>query len=166
MQTSINSLALSEIKKLKIKNKKIGLCHGVFDVLHPGHIIYLQEARKICDVLVVSLTSNSFIQKGPGRPLFNLEQRKLVISSLSCVDFVLESHSETAVEIINSIKPHFYIKGPDYKKIDITRNLQKEINAIKKMKGRFVITKGKVYSSSEYINSSFDIFIYKYLFLL
>jgi rfaE bifunctional protein nucleotidyltransferase chain/domain len=158
MKTSINSFALSKLKALKIKNKKIGLCHGVFDVLHPGHIIYLQEAKKICDILVVSLTSNSFVQKGPGRPFFNLEQRKLVMSSLSCVDFVLESHSETAVEIIKNVKPHFYIKGPDYKKKDITGNLQKEINAIKKIKGKFVFTRGKVYSSSEYINSTFKIF--------
>tara|TARA_A100001015_G_scaffold236237_1_gene268361 strand:- start:1072 stop:2598 length:1527 start_codon:yes stop_codon:yes gene_type:complete len=149
-----------KIRDFKNNNRKIGLCHGVFDVLHPGHVAYLQEAKKICDILVVSLTADSFINKGPGRPYFSLDKRKLVLSNLSCVDFVLESHAETAEEIIKVLKPNFYIKGPDYKQIkaDLTGNLQKELNMIKKVKGKLVFTKGKVYSSSKYINSSFDIF--------
>jgi len=160
MSKHLDTFTLSKIRNLKNKNKKIGLCHGVFDVLHPGHVTYLQEAKKICDILVVSLTADSFIQKGPGRPFFSLDKRKLVLASLSCVDFVLESHAETSVGIIKILKPNFYIKGPDYKKIkdDITGNLQKELDAIKKVKGKLFLTKGKVYSSSKYINSSFNIF--------
>jgi rfaE bifunctional protein nucleotidyltransferase chain/domain len=162
MNVNSNSFVLNKLKDLKNKNKKIGLCHGVFDVLHPGHIFYLQEAKKNCDILVVSLTADAFIQKGPGRPYFKIDKRKFALNSLSCVDFVLESHSETAEEIIKIVKPNFYIKGPDYKKNkDITGNLQKEIKAIKKVKGILVFTKGKIYSSSEYINSSFEIFTEK-----
>ena len=56
-----------KIRDFKNNNRKIGLCHGVFDVLHPGHVAYLQEAKKICDILVVSLTADSFINKGPGK---------------------------------------------------------------------------------------------------
>ena len=161
MKILTNDFIFEKLRYLKIKNKKIGLCHGVFDVLHAGHITYLQEAKKICDILVVSLTEDSFIQKGPARPFFSIDKRKLVMNSLSCVDFVLESHSETAEEVIKKVKPDFYIKGPDYKKEDITGNLQKEIRAIKKVKGKIVLTKGKIYSSSKYINSSFEIFTEK-----
>jgi rfaE bifunctional protein nucleotidyltransferase chain/domain len=107
-----------KLSKLRFKNKKIGICHGVFDILHPGHISYFNEAKKKVDFLIVSLTTDRFIRKGPGRPFFNVKQRKKSLESLSCIDYVLESDFETAVEIINFVKPNFYIKGPDYKNIN------------------------------------------------
>ena len=66
------------ILKLKKKRKKIVLCHGVFDLLHVGHINHFQESKKYGDILVVSVTSDSFVNKGPNRPAFN-EQNRLKI---------------------------------------------------------------------------------------
>ena len=61
--------------QLKLNNKKIGLCHGVFDILHIGHIKYFSEAKNNCDYLIVSVTSDKFVKKGSGRPFFKLNQR-------------------------------------------------------------------------------------------
>ena len=84
---------LDELKKKilleKSKNKKIIHCHGVFDLIHIGHIKHLQSAKNEGDFLVVSLTSDKFVNKGPGRPVFNYNLRAEVISSLECVDAVI-----------------------------------------------------------------------------
>ena len=60
---------------LKAQKKKVILCHGVFDLIHPGHIIHFEQAKAMGDVLVVSITSEKFVRKGPGRPYFNDEMR-------------------------------------------------------------------------------------------
>ena len=151
---------LKKISIIKKNKKKIGLCHGVFDLLHPGHITYLNEAKSLCDYLVVSITKDEFVNKGPGRPFFDIEKRKTLVSNLSSVDYVVESNFETAEKIIKDIKPDLYVKGPDYKKIknDLTNNINKEIKAIISVKGKFITTGGNIYSSSKFINSSFSIF--------
>ena len=102
-------------KKLKIEKKRVVLCHGVFDVLHLGHIKHFENAKKFGDILVVSVTSDRYVNKGIGRPHFSLEHRMLAISSLSIVDFVVPSDYPTAIKNIELIKPNFYVKGPDYK---------------------------------------------------
>ena len=68
-------------------DKKIGLCHGVFDLLHIGHIKYLQEAKSKCDILIVTLTQDKFVNKGPGRPAFNENQRADAIAALNAGEF-------------------------------------------------------------------------------
>lgn len=154
---NVNKKILNKISLLK-KTKKIGLCHGVFDILHTGHIEYLKEAKSFCDVLVVSITTDKFVKKGVNRPYFNIKKRKLLLSSIKYVDFVVESNYPTGVNVIKKIKPHFYIKGPDYKnaKNDITQNLQKEIEAIRKVKGKFLNTSGRIFSSSKIFNENFS----------
>ena len=118
-------------EKLKIEKKRVVLCHGVFDVLHLGHIKHFEHAKKIGDILVVSVTSDRYVNKGIGRPHFSLEHRMLAISSLSVVDFVVPSDYPTAIKNIELIKPNFYVKGPDYKNSkDITDNLKKERKTI------------------------------------
>ena len=72
----------------KKKGKRIVLCHGTFDLLHIGHIKHFKEAKKLGDILIVTLTSDKFVNKGPGRPHFNEGQRLEAISSLSAVDYV------------------------------------------------------------------------------
>ena len=57
------------------KNKKIVLCHGVFDVVHSGHLNYLKKAKQFGDILIISVTSDRFVNKGPGRPVFDINQR-------------------------------------------------------------------------------------------
>ena len=88
---------LSKVEKffssINKKGKKIILCHGVFDLVHIGHISYFEDAKKNADILVVSLTPDKYIFKGPGRPYFNNEQRIKAISSLELVDFVILTKS-------------------------------------------------------------------------
>ncbi len=106
--------------------KKIGLCHGVFDIIHIGHIEHLKEAKDKCDTLIVSLTSDRYVNKGPDRPFFNIEHRLNVISALECVDVVTISDSPSSEHVINCIKPDYYIKGIEYKeKEDITNIIDK-----------------------------------------
>lgn len=140
------------------KNKfKLGLVHGVFDVLHVGHIEHFKEAKKLCNKLVVSVTSDKFVNKGPNRPAFNIKERINVLSSLKFVDDVIISNNETAVESIKKIKPNVYFKGSDYKDVNINgkNNLRKEIVELKKNNGKFVITDTKLKSSSKILNENY-----------
>jgi len=136
-------------------NKKIGLCHGVFDLLHLGHIKHFEEAKKNCDILIVSVTQNKFIKKGPGRPAFNEIQRMEALSSLEFIDYVTLSNQESSIDIINEIKPNIYFKGPDYKntKLDVTKKILLENKLVKKNGGKIYITKFKKLSSSALLNS-------------
>jgi rfaE bifunctional protein nucleotidyltransferase chain/domain len=150
---------LEEVQKIILKKKKIVLCHGVYDLLHIGHIYHLQEAKSYGDFLIVSITPDKFISKGPGRPYFNLMQRAKSIAALECVDMVILNNSSTAISVINQIKPNIYCKGPDYKNkySDFTGNIEKEIKAIKKNKGKFLVTQNIQFSSSKILNEKFDI---------
>jgi rfaE bifunctional protein nucleotidyltransferase chain/domain len=153
----MNEQIISEINHLRNKGKKIGLVHGVFDVIHIGHIKYFQEAKKKVDILVASVTDDLHVNKAPGKPIFNLSQRIEVLKNLSCLDYVIKSQKPTSVEIINLIKPHIYFKGRDYKEnIDITKNIIEEEKAIKKLNGKIIYTKSEIFSSSKIINTKFS----------
>ena len=124
--------------RFKKKKKKIILCHGVFDLFHVGHVKYLNHAKKYADYLIVSITTDRFVNKGFGRPIFNQNQRAELLSSLSYVDYVVLSDDLTAIDVISSIKPDYYAKGIEYKnfKKDLTKNIVKEIKCLKKIKER------------------------------
>lgn len=139
----------------KLKNKKIVQCHGVFDLLHPGHIEYFKEAKKYGDILIVSLTSDRFVNKGPYKPVFNQNIRAFSLSNLEIIDFVFINDNADAVKIINIIKPNYYIKGPDYKNQFKDLNLIKEKNAVQKNGGKIFFTQGKLYSSTKILNQNF-----------
>ena len=143
---------IKKILKLKKNGKKITLCHGVFDLVHFGHLKYFDQAKKLGDVLIVSVTSDKFVNKGPNRPIFNINKRMFFLKKLKNIDFVIKSSSATAEKIINEIKPNYYCKGPDYfaKKNDI--NLKREIDILKRNKGKFITVKHRKYSSSKIIN--------------
>ena len=89
---------LKNIRKLKEK-KKIGLVHGVFDIVHIGHIKYFQEARSLVDYLIVSVTSDKYIRKGPGKPIFDINKRCEVLKSIKYIDEVIISDFETAKKL-------------------------------------------------------------------
>ena len=148
------------IKKLKNQGKVIGLCHGVFDILHVGHINHFLEAKKKCEILIVSLTKDEFINKGPNRPVFKTENREKFLTNLSCVDFVYVSNMASAIDSIKNIKPNFYFKGPDYKhlKKDITKKIYEEKNLVKKYGGQIIFTDTETFSSSKILNDNFDLF--------
>ncbi len=104
------------VSRLEKRGKKVGLTNGVFDILHAGHIAYLEAARKYCDVLIVSLNTDSSVKKykDPGRPLVPQMQRARVIAALACVDYVT-FHSERRMrKTLEIIQPSYYIKGGDY----------------------------------------------------
>ena len=150
------------LKPIKRKGKKIVCCHGVFDLLHIGHLKHFKSAKKYGDILIVSVTPDEFIQKGFDRPYFNSEQRMEGLASIEVIDFVVLNKSANAIDIINKIKPNYYVKGPDYKnfKDDITGQIKKEKIAVKKNGGKIIITNDKTYSSSSIlndVNSSFNL---------
>ena len=149
----LNPYSLSKILKTK-KNKKIVLVHGVFDLVHLGHIQYFNEAKKHGDILVVSLTGDKFVKKGINKPHYDQYQRSKVLSSLSAVDYVTISDDFHAAKVIQILKPNYYVKGPDYakKEGDVAGNLKREVSVLKKNKGKFLTTSGEQFSSSKLIN--------------
>jgi rfaE bifunctional protein kinase chain/domain/rfaE bifunctional protein nucleotidyltransferase chain/domain len=151
---------LNKIQILKKNKKKIVLCHGVFDLIHHGHIEHFKSAKKFGDYLIVSLTMDKFIKKGPGRPLFNEQQRMEFLRNLKMIDYVMLSKTDSSVDIINFIKPDFYVKGPDYKNFvkDKTKKIILEERAVRKNKGNIKFTNDITFSSSSIINSNNFIF--------
>jgi rfaE bifunctional protein nucleotidyltransferase chain/domain len=92
------------------------LTNGVFDLLHAGHVAYLQQARALGDMLVVALNSDTSARaiKGPGHPLVAEEDRALVLAALRCVDYVTVFAQPTAEEVVAVLQPDVYAKGGDY----------------------------------------------------
>lgn len=142
------------------EEKKIIHCHGVFDLLHPGHIAHLEEAKNLGDILVVSITSAPFVNRGPGRPFFSDELRMKSLAALSCVDYVLLVEAPTALEIIDIVKPNYYVKGKEYSVSadDVTGNIDKEIARVRSYGGDVYFTNGVVFSSTKLINDNFGVF--------
>ncbi|MBF0193885.1 MAG: adenylyltransferase/cytidyltransferase family protein [Magnetococcales bacterium] len=148
------------LKKLRDEGKQIIHCHGTFDLLHPGHLHHLKLASQLGDLLVVTLTADRFVSKGPGRPAFGEQLRAESMAALACVDIVCIVHDVTGIPAIEAIKPHLYVKGGEYKKVDddITGNMEKEENAVKAGGGTIHYTDGITFSSSKLLNQHFSLF--------
>lgn len=148
-----------KISKLRNNGKKIVLCHGDFDILHTGHINYFHEAKKFGDYLIVSVTAGKFINKGPGRPINDDNQRIFFLANLSIVDFVVLDENFDAVKVIQNVRPNFYVKGKDYylrnKKDFYSKSLQKEKQTVERCGGKLIFTTNKTRSSSSIINNLF-----------
>lgn len=149
-----------EVEKLKKEGKKIVLCHGEFDLFHPGHLRYLKGAKKEGDILVVTITPDRYINKGPGRPVFNEQLRAESIAALEIVDFVGINEWKTAVETLKLIKPDVYCKGAEYKdrSKDVTGRISLEEKVITELGGRLHLVEDITFSSSQLINQYFDIY--------
>jgi rfaE bifunctional protein nucleotidyltransferase chain/domain len=147
-------LIQSKIRFIRKKKKTIGLCHGVFDVLHYGHIKHFEAAKKKCDYLFVSITSDQYINKGPGRPIHSDGERLFFLNNLKFIDQAFIAEGESGVNSINFIKPDFYFKGSDYKdnSSDKTKKIFLEIKAVKKNRGKVIYTIEKQMSSSKIVN--------------
>ena len=141
--------------RFKFKNHIVGLCHGAFDILHLGHTNHFREAKKICDILLVSITSDNFIKKGPLQPFFKSDERARFLLSIRYVDYVYISNSETGEDSINLFKPKFYIKGIDYTNQKNDKNLIKEKKACIKNNTKLFFTKSNKYSSTKILNNYF-----------
>src|SRR5262249_42163653 len=104
---------IDHVKKLRQKGLRIVQCHGVFDLLHIGHIRHFEQAKKLGDILVVTLTPDRFVNKGAGRPAFPENLRAEVIASLDCVNYVAVNHWPSAVETIKMLQPDIFAKGDE-----------------------------------------------------
>jgi len=147
---------INKFKDLKKNNanKKIGLCHGVFDVIHEGHVNHFYDSKKRCDILVVSITDDPFVKKGPYQPYNSSLKRAKVLEAFKCIDYVYINKDLTPINLINTLKPNLYFKGLDYLKKDLTGNLSKEIFAVKKNHGKVFFTKTRIMSSTKIINNA------------
>jgi rfaE bifunctional protein kinase chain/domain len=125
-------------------------------LLHIGHIKHFEEAKNFGDILVVTLTPDIHVNKGPKRPAFIEKLRVEAVAALDVVDYVSLNSTSTAVNVIQKLKPDIYCKGSDYKdnKNDISGQMKEEIRALKKIGGKMVYTGGALFSSSKLINLS------------
>lgn len=149
-----------ELDIFRAENKKIVHCHGVFDLLHIGHIRHFQQAKNQGDVLVVTLTPDRYVNKGPHRPAFTEDLRAEAIASLDCVDYVAINKWPMAIETIKLLKPDYYVKGPDYKDPDKdhTGGISLEEEAIASVGGELFITEDITFSSTNLINRFLPVF--------
>jgi len=157
-------IKIDEVEELignyKSQGKKIVHCHGVFDLLHIGHIKHFAEAKKLGDILVVSITPDHYVNKGPGRPAFSIALRLEALAALESIDYVVANKWPTAEEVIRIIKPDFYCKGPDYKdhSDDITGKITDEELAINFVGGKIYFTDDITFSSSSLLNKYGDLY--------
>lgn len=109
------------IDKLKKEGKKIVFTNGCFDILHVGHMKYLEEAKSFGDYLFVGVNSDESVRrlKGPTRPINNEQDRAELLAGLKSVDYTVVFTEDTPVELIEELKPSIHIKGGDYKKEDL-----------------------------------------------
>ena len=107
---------LDTVKRAKGRQQKVVFTNGVFDLLHRGHVEYLQKAREQGDMLIIGLNSDSSVHsiKGPKRPLVGQEDRAAVLSALSCVDRVVLFDEDVPARLIGDIQPDILVKGADY----------------------------------------------------
>ncbi|BAM04690.1 PfkB family carbohydrate kinase [Phycisphaera mikurensis] len=135
-------------ERARAAGRKVVLCHGCFDVLHPGHVGYLQAAAAQGDVLVVSITSDDAIEKADGtRPHLPEEMRSEHLAALACVDHVVVCAAETASPVIERLKPDLYVKGSEYANSDDPR-VAAERERVESLGGRVLFTSGAVVMSS------------------
>jgi len=148
------------VAEARRQDKRVVHCHGVFDLLHIGHIRYFEQARAMGDVLVVTLTPDRFVDKGPHRPAFTETLRVEAVASLSCVDYVAISEWPTTEEILQLIHPDIYVKGPEFKNIqvDTTGKIAREEKVLRDLGIRLAFTDDIVFSSTSLINRFISIY--------
>lgn len=110
-------ITISQWKEIRDKSHKVVFTNGCFDVLHRGHITYLAAARDLGDCLIVGLNSDASVRrlKGENRPVNNENDRALVLSALSFIDYIILFEEDTPKNLIEQVKPDILVKGGDYK---------------------------------------------------
>ena len=144
------------LKKLigsRPREKKVIMCHGVFDVVHPGHLRHLIYAKSKADILVTSITADAHISKGEYRPHVPQDLRALNLAAFELVDFVVIDQNATPLENIAFLQPDFFAKGYEYTANGVAQKTQEESDILHKYGGEVIFTPGDiVYSSSSLIN--------------
>ncbi|MBU1230480.1 MAG: adenylyltransferase/cytidyltransferase family protein [Proteobacteria bacterium] len=157
MHQSSKIVSLTELARIAGElraGKRLVLAHGCFDLLHIGHIRYLRQARALGDVLMVTISPDRYVDKGPHRPAFDESLRAEAMASLDCVDFVAINEFPTAEETLRLLRPHVYVKGSDFKdaQSDPTGKLQAEERVANEVGAVMTFTQEVVFSSSNLIN--------------
>jgi len=124
------------VERAKAEGKTVVTTNGCFDILHVGHVRYLQDARSLGDVLVVGVNSDATVRKlkGPERPVVPEHERVEILAALECVDYVTVFSEDTPIELILAIKPNIHVKGGDYQSDELI-----EAPAVRSVGGRVVI---------------------------
>jgi cytidyltransferase-like protein len=141
-----------ELKNIRIDNhrKKIVLCHGTFDIVHPGHLFHFEEARSQGDILVVTVTGDKYVNK-KNKLFFNEKLRSKQLAALDMVDYVAVIQEPSALTSINFLKPDVYVKGKEYSDLlsDPSANIIKEKELVESFGGTIYFTNGEEYSSTK-----------------
>ena len=145
---------------LRQRGAKVVQAHGTFDLLHIGHIRHLETGRGMGDALVVTITADQFVNKGPGRPVFNENYRAEMLATLEFVDWVGVCDAPDAIGAIELLQPDIYVKGQDYQNPegDVTGKITKERLAVESVGGELAFTEEITFSSSHLINRHLNIF--------
>lgn len=147
-------------EQLRRSGKRVVLCHGVFDLLHMGHVRHFERARREGDVLLVTLTADQFVNKGPGRPIFPEQLRAEMVGAVEYVDWVAVNCNPSAEPVLHEVKPDIYVKGGDYKSAedDITGKIVSEQETVNAYGGKLVFTDDITFSSSNLINQYLSVY--------
>ena len=149
---------LGQLKQIaseaRAKGRKVVLAHGVFDILHVGHKRHLDIGKRHGDVLIVTLTTDKFVNKGPDRPVFAEKLRAEMVAGLESVDYVGISPNPGAEHVIETVRPNFYLKGSEYsdEEGDVTGRIKTERLTVEKFGGEVLYTEDITFSSSNLSN--------------
>ena len=125
--------------ELKNRGKKIVFTNGCFDILHVGHVKYLEEAKSYGDVLILGLNSDESVSrlKGPGRPVNSENDRAYILASLEAVDYVVKFYDDTPYALIKAVQPHILVKGGDYEGKDVVgQDIADELRLVNFVEGK------------------------------
>src|ERR1700730_14015303 len=137
------------------RQRKVIMCHGVFDVVHPGHLRHLLYAKSKADILVASLTADIHISKGHYRPHVPQELRAINLAAYEIVDYVLIDTEATTIKNLGVTKPDIFAKGYEYQSSGLPLKTQEELEVIRGYGGEIIFTPGDyVFSSSQLIEAS------------
>ena len=148
MESKVRTLPDLKAILKKEPTKKIVFANGCFDILHVGHVRYLNEAKSLGDILVVGLNSDSSVRriKGDGRPVLDQDARATILSGLESVDHILIFDDDTVDRLLLELKPHLHCKGSDY-----TPDTIPERDTVKQYGGSNSITGGEKVQSTRWL---------------
>lgn len=138
------------IRRVQCAKRSVAMCHGCFDILHSGHLRHLEAAKAMADFLVVTVTPDRFVNKGPDRPVFSEEQRAELLAGLQVVDWVCINRWKSAVEIIPMLRPNLFVKGEEYEShaAQVNPNFFAEAKAVEEVGGKVAFTRELTLSST------------------
>jgi rfaE bifunctional protein nucleotidyltransferase chain/domain len=137
------------------RQRSVIMCHGAFDIVHPGHLRHLMYAKEKADVLVASITTDEYITKAEHRPFVPQELRAHSLAALEMVDYVIVDPNPTPIQTIRRLQPDYFAKGYEYFANGVPPKTQEEMDTLAEYGGEMVFTPGDVvYSSSALIEAS------------